>query len=74
MRPVTSQARSLPGEGVERGLLSPSANLSALRSKRKRHPAGGLSRGPDLKRLVTNKARFRENERLFSLSLVAFLV
>lgn len=40
------------GEGVERVLLSPSANLSALRSKRKRHLAGGLSWGPDKKKKI----------------------
>lgn len=52
------------GEGVERVLLSPSANLSALRSKRKRHLAGGLSWGPDKK-----KKRF-----LFTWHMCLFLI
>ena len=59
---LTSPARSLPGEAV---LLSPGACLSALWSEKKRHAAGGLSWGPDLRRLVTNKSSFRENERPF---------
>ena len=61
-RPGNSRARSLPGERV---FLSPSSYLSALWSKRKRHPAGGLLRIPVLRRLVTNRSCFRENELPF---------
>lgn len=61
-RPGNSRARSLPGERV---VLSPSSYLSALWSKRKRHPAGGLLCIPVLKRLVTNRSCFRENELPF---------